>query len=148
MNWTYIKNIGLHSDNPDIKLTLGSDRQNVRTMLNYDPAKNKGRGDNEDSYKYSFPDNWFRLSFDNDKLSEIEVLGGVVTVAGVAVKIYADLKQTIKQLTDKGFSFQEGDYSFTDFVNMVDIGDSEKNGRDTSDIAWFYTGTDFSHFQD
>lgn len=117
-------------------------------MLNYDPDKNKGRGDNEDSYKYSFPDNWFRLSFDNDKLSEIEVLGGVVTVAGVAVKIYADLKQTIKQLTDKGFSFQEGDYSFTDFLNMVDIGDGEKNGRDTSDIVWFYTATDFNHFQD
>jgi len=148
MNWTYIKNTGLQSDNSHIKLTFGSDRQSLRTLLDYDPDKNKGRFDTEDSYGNSLPDNWFRLHFEDNKLFEIELLGGTVMVDNVPIKIDDDLKRTLTRLIQKGFVFNKGDYSYTDFFNLIDIGDSEENGGEPNQIRWFYTASNFDHMRD
>jgi hypothetical protein len=129
-------------------LAFGSDRQDLRTKLKYDLEKNKGRFDTEDSYGNSLPDNWFRLHFDHNKLSEIELLGGTVTVDSVPITIDADLKETLKRLTDKGFVFEKGDYGYSDFSNLFDIGDSEENGGEPNQIIWFYTATSFDHLKE
>ena len=143
----YKKNIGLVSINPPLQLTFGADRQTSRNQLSFDATKNFGRNDNEDSY----PDvagNWLRLSFTDNKLEEIELLRGVIFIDNIEIKTGNPLDKTIKSLKDKGFSFKKGFYSYTDFENLVDIGDSEANGGDENEVKWFYTSTNFDHLID
>ena len=148
MTWTFKKDIGLISDDLKIKLTFGSERTTLRNLLKFDQSQNQGRSDSEDIYWNSSSDNWFRLSFDNNKLSEIEILRGTVVVDSVPIRLRTNLKETLTLLSDKNYVFKKGDNSFTDFENLIDIGDSETNGGDTNESVWFYTSTNFDHLRD
>ena len=116
----------------------------LRDLLHFDLSKNFGRNENEDSYS-NLEGNWIRLSFENNKLSEIELLRGSVLLDGIELIIGGQLDETLAALKAKGYSFKKGYYSYTDFNNLLDIGDSEDNGAVPNKIHWFYTATNFDH---
>ena len=144
MKLFYKKNIGLLSSDRTLPLTFGSDRKVLRDLLHFDFSKNFGRNENEDSYS-NLEGNWIRLSFENNKLSEIELLRGSVLLDGIELIIGGQLDETLAALKAKGYSFKKGYYSYTDFNNLLDIGDSEDNGAVPNKIHWFYTATNFDH---
>ncbi len=145
---TYNKNQGVLISNSDLNLIFGTDRKLFRDYFHYEQSKNRGRNDNEDSYPSILKDTWFRLSFVDNILDEIEILNGSVYVDNCEIKIGGTLDKTITNLCDKGFSFIKGERSYTDFNNLFDIGDSEENGGETNKIAWFYTAKNIDHLKE
>ncbi|MFA5990621.1 MAG: hypothetical protein WC794_00035 [Candidatus Doudnabacteria bacterium] len=153
MKWKFIENKGIISeDNSRLEIYFGMARQDLRLKLNFDPNQNKGRFDNEDSYGNALGrnGNWFRFAFSKheDKLEGIEILAGTIDVCGVSVIANGgNLKETIKELEKKGFVFTKGDYSYTDFDHLVDIGDSEESGGDENQVCWFLTVVNFDYLK-
>lgn len=147
MEWIYKVKEGLFSMDSKINLVFGDDRQIIRNLLKFDIQQNKGRNENEDSYNLPLSSNWIRLNFQNSKLNEIEILSGTVFVDNIEIIVEGNLTNTLNALKKKGFIFRKGDYSYTEFKNLFDIGDSEENGGKPNKISWFYTSTDFEHLR-
>lgn len=51
MKWDYTIDKGLSSRDLSLDILFGMNRYNLRRNLSYDPEMNRGRFDNEDSYR-------------------------------------------------------------------------------------------------
>lgn len=150
MTWKFVDHTGIYAiEDPDLEIFFGASRTELRKRLHYQPEKNAGRYETEDSYENLLgkEENWVRLSFENDELTAIEILEGVVLVGETEVEIYADLEETLAELEEGGYDFEPNDGGFTDFEHCIDLGDSFENGGEEHEICWFYTAVNFDHLQ-
>ena len=148
MKWIYTINKGLsYSNDSNIELRFGMARDLVRKMLSYKSETNSGRFASEDSYLnlFDIPEHWIRLGFENDKLFDIEVLNGIVIFDDIEIQTRADLKDILDRLKAIGHVFQETDYSFTNRISKIDLGDSEKNGGISNLIYWILVAENFDY---
>ena len=149
MNWKYNKKIGIEYLPSNLELNFGEPRNVIRSLLNFDSSTNFGRSEPEDSFENVLgSSSWIRLTFDQEnKLDEIEILAGKIEFQNKVIEIGGDLIKTIESLKKIGCDWIESDYSYTDFSNLIDIGDSLKSGGSENEISWFYTSLDFSHLK-
>ncbi|MBX7094328.1 MAG: hypothetical protein K1X56_06365 [Flavobacteriales bacterium] len=149
MTWKFVEHTGIYSvDNAQLELFFGTKRDVLRKLLHYDAAKNEGRFANEDSYEQLLgnEEDWIRLGFnDYNELESVEVLDGIVIIGKTEVEIFADMEETLAELDEQGFDFEETELGYTDFRSHIDLGDSALNGDEVSEVCWFYTAVNFDH---
>ncbi|MBN8653427.1 MAG: hypothetical protein J0L67_18510 [Cytophagales bacterium] len=147
MSWTYKVDKGVTDLSSGQRINFDAFRDDIRKKFKYDPIKNIGRFENEDSYEnINSSGDWIRLSFDKQqKLKEIEILSGTVYFDDKEIKIDGDLRQTIEELEKRGTKFIQNDYGYVSREFKFDLGDSEKSGGENNKINWFYTSTDVDH---
>jgi hypothetical protein len=151
MEWIYqtgkgINTIGIQK----IELFFGARRNETRELLGYDSSFNQGRFENEDSYYnlFGIQDNFIRLGFTEENLSDVEILNGTLIFEEISIKTQSDLKLTLEKLKIKNYHFKETDYSFVNKIVNIDLGDSTKNGGVDNLIHWILIGKDFSYIED
>jgi hypothetical protein len=147
MSWIYTVDKGIKDSSSGQSIDFDSGRDDLRHLLNFDPLKNTGRFDSEDSYEnINGTEDWLRLSFDKEeRLREIEILSGTIYLDDKEIRIEGDLIKTIKELEKLGTKFIENDYGFVSPEFKFDLGDSEKTGGDDNKISWFYSTTNIDH---
>jgi len=151
----------------EVLLLWGTDRQQVRTLLNdkFEIGDNVvdlsqyNNGDTSkniiqrrDIYKnYQGQDNFFFLNFDtNDRLTEVEVhhgfdisIGAVVIDFSMDIEKAADLLDTIS--VDKK-RLSDGEFFFRDL--KLTIASSDAMGGEGNELSYFYCSKDISHLLD
>ncbi len=143
MAWRYIIDEGIAHTLSGLSIAYQTNRLELRKLLRYSKV-DKGRFDNEDSYKDIRGSDWIRVGFDDkNELSEIEVLSGTLIVEGIAISTGSNLQAALAALRTKGWTFTEGDYSFTCRQLKIDIYDSEKFGGVDNQVHGVYTALDF-----
>ena len=157
---TYQPDKGVFID--DTLLLWGSDRQQVRTLLNDkyeigdnvidlgDPNQNITQ--RRDIYKsYQGQDNLFFLNFDeNEQLSEVEVHHGlIINVAGVVIDFSMDIEKAADLLGGifgGTMPLSDGEYFFRDL--KLTIASTNAMGGDGNKLSYFYCSKDVTRLVD
>ena len=146
MNWNHIKNRGIQSSDGRISLFFNTTKNEIDTAISNDSVTSDGRVENEFCYSNLFNSGLdVRLSFQNEKLTEIEILEGTVFVEGVKIHIDSSLMFALLKLRIKGHKPFKHTYGYTFPDLKIDLGDSYENGGDRRVICWFYTAYNIDH---
>ena len=147
MSWIYLVNKGIKHSVTGLSIEFEADREFLRKVLSFDPQKNIGRFDREDSYEtIGDSSDWIRLTFDDEhKLREIEVILGTVSLGDLEIFIEGDLRATIAKLETLGIRLIRNDYGYVSNEFKFDLGDGELTEGEENKISWFYASTDVSH---
>jgi len=133
---------GIRRDDTDIFFDMP--RKKLRDALGW-KASGEDMWDDEDEYSTPDGDDWLRLRFLDDKLCDIEVLGGSLVYEGIELvaTTLAALRITLKKA---GMELEKSEW-LTMGHDCVDLQIVVASGDDTDDfgdeIAWVITSKDF-----
>lgn len=133
---------GIRRDTTDI--FFGMPRKKLRDALGFQ-AGGENMWDDEDEYSTPDGDDWLRLRFLDDKLCDIEVLGGHLVHEGIEL-IATDLPALRVALKKAGMALEKAQWLSEghDCVDLQIVVASKEDAGDVGDeIEWVITSCDF-----
>jgi hypothetical protein len=133
---------GIRRDTTDI--FFGMPRKKLRDALGW-KAGGENMWDDEDEYSTAEGDDWLRLRFLDDKLCDIEVMGGQLVHEGIEL-VATDLPALRMALKKAGMALEKTQWLSEghDCVDLQIVVASREDARDVGDeIEWVITSCDF-----
>ena len=129
-----------------IEIFFGMPRAKLRQALGYqEPRSGDSMWDDEDEYADRNGDEWLRLRFLDDKLCDIEFLGGHLVHEGIEL-FATDLESLRLALKRGGMALEKTEWLSEghDCVDLQIVVASRDDAGDAGDeIAWVITSSDF-----
>jgi hypothetical protein len=133
---------GIRRDTTDI--FFGMPRKKLRDALGW-KAGGENMWDDEDEYSTAEGDDWLRLRFLDDKLCDIEVMGGQLVHEGIEL-VATDLPALRMALKKAGMALEKTQWLSEghDCVDLQIVVASREDAGDVGDeIEWVITSCDF-----
>lgn len=128
----------------DTDIFFGMPRKKLRDTLGW-KAGGENMWDDEDEYADAAGDEWLRLRFLDDKLCDIEVLGGQLTHEGTEL-LATTLPALHAALKKSGMALEKTEW-LSEGHDCLDLQIVVASREDTGDvgeeIAWVITSSDF-----
>ncbi|HVI56899.1 MAG TPA: hypothetical protein VM621_17805 [Luteibacter sp.] len=134
---------GIRRDTTDI--FFGMPRKKLRDTLGW-KAGGENMWDDEDEYSTADGNDWLRLRFLDDKLCDIEVLGGHLVHEGIEL-VATDLPTLKAALKKAGMALEKTQWLSEghDCVDLQIVVASKEDAGDVGDeIEWVITSCDFN----
>ena len=129
----------------DIDIFFGMPRAKLRQALDWKAPTNDSMWDDEDEYTGSDGAEWLRLRFLDDRLCDIEVLGGQLAHEGIEL-FATDIDALRLALKRGGMALEKTEWLSEghDCVDLQIVVASRDDAGDAgSEIAWVITSSDF-----
>jgi hypothetical protein len=133
---------GIRRDTTDI--FFGMPRKKLRDALGW-KAGGENMWDDEDEYNTAAGDDWIRLRFLDDKLCDIEVMGGNLVHEGIEL-VATSLPELRAALKKAGMALEKTQWLSEghDCVDLqIVVASKEDTGDVGEEIEWVITSSDF-----
>jgi hypothetical protein len=133
---------GIRRDTTDI--FFGMPRKKLRDALGW-KAGGENMWDDEDEYSTPAGDDWIRLRFLDDKLCDIEVMGGTLVHEGIEL-VATSLPELRAALKKAGMALEKTQWLSEghDCVDLqIVVASKEDTGDVGEEIEWVITSADF-----
>lgn len=137
------RGIRRNRDNTDI--FFGMPRMKLREALGYEKPTGDTMWDDEDEYSNGDGDEWLRLRFLDEKLCDIEVLGGHLAHEGIEL-LATDMPTLRAALKQGGMALEKTEWLSEghDCIDLQIVVASREDAGDVGEeIAWVITSSDF-----
>ncbi|NID17371.1 hypothetical protein [Luteibacter yeojuensis] len=129
----------------DIDIFFGMPRTKLRQALRNEKPGGDSMWDDEDEYTDAEGGDWLRLRFLDDKLCDIEVLGGSLIHEGIEL-LATDIHTLRNDLGRGGMALEKTEWLSEghDCVDLqIVVASREDSGEVGAEIAWVITSSDF-----
>lgn len=134
---------GIRLGNTDI--FFGARRAALRQVLGYSAPQGDAMWDDEDEYTDASGADWLRLRFMDDKLCDIEVLGGSLVHQQVELK-NTDIRTLTEQLHGLGMELEPTEWlaEGRDCIDLqIVVATRDDIGEVGDEVEWVTTSSDF-----
>lgn len=128
----------------DTEIFFGTPRKKLRDALGWKPGA-ENMWDDEDEYVTAAGDEWLRLRFLDDKLCDVEVLGGHLVHEGIEL-LATDIAALGAALKKAGMALEPTQWlaEGQDCVDLqIVVASNEDVGEVGEEVAWVITSSDF-----
>jgi hypothetical protein len=136
---------GIRRQRDNIEIFFGAPRARLRDVLGYQKPAGEALWPDEDEYTDGHGAEWLRLRFLDEKLCDIEVLGGNLVHEGI--ELFATTLESLRlALKQKGMALEKTEWLSQghDCVDLQIVVASQDDAGDAGDeIAWVATSVDF-----